>query len=64
MTRHIDRLPRGLCSLAGLLWAVAFLTAGVWLLAGTGAGLLACGVFGCTALFLVDVMREPPPGRR
>lgn len=47
-------MPRGLLSLAALAWAAAILTAGIWVLAGLGPGLLAGGVLGGLALAAAD----------
>ncbi|MCK9929442.1 hypothetical protein MXD62_20040 [Frankia sp. Mgl5] len=56
---RLARPPHGLLSLAALLWLTGLLTAGVWVLAGIGWGLLAAAVVGAVALGLADEVTKP-----
>jgi len=47
-------VPPGLLSLTALLWAVAWLTAGIWIIAGPGPALLTAGILGAAALLAAD----------
>lgn len=53
-------VPRGLLSLLAPLWATAFLTAGVWLAAGTAAGLATLGVVGTVAMLAAEWVLDDP----